>query len=237
MTDSPTPIAGWYPDPAGQGRIQWWDGSQWTENFAEPAASAQPQPQSPAPAPAAHAPAAYTPAAYTPYGAATYGAADPYNVMAQKPTAPEGTRPYTPFIWALAALPVVNIVFAVISWTAFTPDPDSLSSGPSLLQGSGLGSYTVTFVIAALSILFALLDYRALTRAGVPKPFHWAWIFFALINIPVYIIGRSVVVRRRTGSGLAPMFLYLGLWVAAFVVSSIFAAIMVAPLLDQMSQP
>jgi len=28
----PTPGAGWHPDPRGQARLRWWDGSQWTEH-------------------------------------------------------------------------------------------------------------------------------------------------------------------------------------------------------------
>ena len=33
MTASPTP-AGWYPDPQRPGSQRYWDGAQWTENFA-----------------------------------------------------------------------------------------------------------------------------------------------------------------------------------------------------------
>ena len=39
------PDAGWYPDPAGSGRFQWWNGSAWTGQFSSPqfqAAPAQP---------------------------------------------------------------------------------------------------------------------------------------------------------------------------------------------------
>lgn len=42
------PIAGWYPDPSGdQTKLRWWDGNQWTDNYADAVApqqqSVQPQ--------------------------------------------------------------------------------------------------------------------------------------------------------------------------------------------------
>lgn len=38
------PPAGWYPDPSGDAtKVRWWDGSQWTDNYA----AAQPQAQQP----------------------------------------------------------------------------------------------------------------------------------------------------------------------------------------------
>ena len=38
------PIAGWYPDPSGdKTKLRWWDGNQWTDNYAD-AVAQQPQP-------------------------------------------------------------------------------------------------------------------------------------------------------------------------------------------------
>ncbi|WP_197502038.1 DUF2510 domain-containing protein [Mycobacterium sp. E2733] len=35
----------WWPDPAGTNRLRWWDGSRWTDHYAQ-----IPAPQPPAPA-------------------------------------------------------------------------------------------------------------------------------------------------------------------------------------------
>ncbi|TDC98634.1 DUF2510 domain-containing protein [Nonomuraea deserti] len=47
--------AGWYPDPYGEPRLRWWDGSQWTDatHAQEPAAGA---PRQPVTGPQAHGP-------------------------------------------------------------------------------------------------------------------------------------------------------------------------------------
>jgi hypothetical protein len=167
--------AGWYPVAAGSAELRWWDGTQWTEHQHT-------------------------------LGQAPAGA---YVVSGQSLRAPEGTKSGTVWIWIFAVLPLLQLaeipflaglysrIFAAglsdptaISRVEFAPD-----SGYFAIQGIGVLLY-------ALYVIFAVFDYLALRARGVPRPFHWAWTFLGSL---VYIIGRTVVVRRRTETGLAPM--------------------------------
>ena len=228
MTDqnSSTPAAGWYPDPAGTPRTRWWDGTRWTENYSEPATPAAATPWSTPAAPVApwSSPAAGAPAAYpsmTPYGV----------VPALK--APDGTSPSTPYIWLIAVLPVVSIALS-LSQLATIDETIAVALDPaaSPFNSTDLVNFGVALLLAAATVLFAFFDARTLAARGVPRPFHWAWSFFALVSTPVYIIGRSVVVRRRTGSGLAPMFLNLSLLAANFVIGIVSAVIVTGRILE-----
>jgi hypothetical protein len=91
------------------------------------------------------------------------------------------------------------------------------------------------FLIQAIYIVLAFLDWRALKRAGVPQPFHWAWSFFAFVSfgVLVYIIGRSVILKRRTGGGMAPLWLFIGLEVLTLIAGVV---VVVVFLLDLTSQ-
>lgn len=40
-----TPTPGWYADPAGSGRLRWWNGSEWTEQFQTAPAASNPAAQ------------------------------------------------------------------------------------------------------------------------------------------------------------------------------------------------
>ncbi len=142
--------------------------------------------------------------------------------------APEGTNPGTPWIWLIVAIPVVQILLLIpffsgynelfariFSLAASQPSGGELSPtatreilswfsgfvGPLLLVSIG------GWVLNALGVLFGWLDWRELRRRGVPNPFHWAYGFFAFAGggTLVYLIGRAVVVRRRTGTGGAPL--------------------------------
>ena len=198
------PPAGWYPDPAGSGRTRWWDGFTWTEQFADTQQYA----------------AAGQPAAYV-------GAPQPYSAARQPvPRAPEGTSPYTPFVWGLAFLPLIELIWSIVQISGdslqFQLDAVSDPNAP-VFTATDLIGYGVSILAFGLGILFTVLDYRALVAAGVPKPFHWAWGFFLFIGLPVYLIGRSIIVRRRTGSGLAPMFINLAILATSFVLAVIVA--------------
>jgi FtsH-binding integral membrane protein len=65
----------------------------------------------------------------------------------------------------------------------------------------------------------------------MPRPFHFAWVFLSSV---VYVISRSVVVRRRTGRGIAPMWVSIAglvlsfiftIYITAAMMSAIFATI------------
>ena len=54
MTDTATPVAAWYPDPAGVADLRWWDGTRWTGEVKAAMAAPPPAPPPPAaPQPAA----------------------------------------------------------------------------------------------------------------------------------------------------------------------------------------
>jgi len=202
MTNIP---AGWYPDPSGTTQQRWWDGAQWTEHYT----------------PGADAAASVAPSGF-PVAPQPYSLQDTVGV----PTAPAGTQPYTPWIWVLALLPIVGIVSSIVS--IFTTDIEALANPANTANPFGyttadIVSRLVGWVVIGLSILFGILDHRALVRRGVPRPFHWAFIFFSIIGAPVYMIGRSIVVRRRVGSGFVPMIVNIALIVVGFVVGIIFA--------------
>jgi hypothetical protein len=210
--NSTTPAAGWYPDPAGTPRTRWWDGTRWTENYSAPAAQTAATPwstptgtDSQAPTVGGGAPSGYP--SMQPYGAAP----------ALK--APEGTSPSTPFIWLLAVLPLVTLALSIAQLATIDSLVESaLAADGAVYTPLDLANYGVSLLLAAATVVLAYFDARTLAARGVPRPFHWAWSFFALLSAPVYMIGRSVVVRRRVGSGLAPMFVNLSLLLVGFII-------------------
>jgi hypothetical protein len=203
---TPSVPAGWYPDPAGTPRQRWWDGTAWTENYTEPAAASQP----------------YTPTAAAP---------------AQ---APAGINVYTPFIWLIALLPLIPLLsLLTIDWSSmFRFD----LSNPAAAATAPLGiffspGYLIAifggFIIYGLNAFFAYRDYSYLASVGIVRPFHWAWTF---LSSPVYVIGRSVVVGRRTGGlGKAPMWVSIGAMALSFVVTIIMTIQMFSAMTESIS--
>ncbi len=72
----------------------------------------------------------------------------------------------------------------------------------------------VQFLVYAGTVVLAYFDWRTLTRRGIARPFHWAWAFIPVAG-GVYLIGRSIIVRRRIegapASALSPVWLWVGL--------------------------
>ena len=134
----------------------------------------------------------------------------PY-LAAEQQKAPEGTNVQTPWIWLNVLLPLLGLIpLFFMDTSGFIRDAMANPADPTsameaqlafMFQPAILASYGLSFLIMGLTILFAFLDYRELKRRGVPAPFHWAFSFFALAGFGiVYPIGRSVVVKRRTGT-------------------------------------
>jgi hypothetical protein len=150
---------------------------------------------------------------HTPAAPPAYGLATPLS-------APEGTNPNTVWAWLIALTPIVSLVGAAWYYSTL---PATFGAGSSTQMMSTI--YTPAYFIVrglsllgyAAAVIFGWRDWRALKARNVPKPFHWAWSF---LGAPlVYIIGRTVVVRRRTGRGFGPLWLTIAVIVIGLVIA------------------
>ena len=158
----------------------------------------------------------------------------PYTVDA--PTAlraPAGTSTSTPWIWVIALVPLLSVIPAMfIDWRGiltisllYPSDPAAqfaLFTDPGYLSTVLLG-----IVATAILVLGAYFDHKQLKARGVPQPFAWPWMLFVFVaggNL-VYVIGRSVVVRRRTGGGLAPLWATIAVHAVSLVVGIVIMSI------------
>jgi chemotaxis protein histidine kinase CheA len=105
---------------------------------------------------------------------------------------------YTPFVWALAMIPMVQMIIILLS----------VSSGAQTVPIAVPIAIQVVPYLAA--IVVAYFDRRALLAAGHTKPAHWA---LAFLTTPVYLIARAVATNREFGKGLSPIFVWLSLGV------------------------
>jgi hypothetical protein len=75
-------------------------------------------------------------------------------------------------------------------------------------------SWGLSLILIGLAGLAALCDWRSLKRRRIVRPFPWGWDFLA----GVYIVGRAVVTRRRTGRGFAPLWVAIVYFILAMVI-------------------
>ncbi len=137
--------------------------------------------------------------------------------------APDGTRPGTVWIWIFVLLPLLQLVELPLIATFYEKVFSVGLSNPTamtqleLSPASGIVAIDgISLLLYAVLVVLAVLDYRALRARGVPRPFHWAWTF---LSSTIYIIGRTVIVRRRIGAGMAPLWIYIVVVVASIVAS------------------
>jgi hypothetical protein len=155
-----------------------------------------------------------------------YSAAEPFAIA----KAPAGTATGTVWIWLIVLLPLLSIASRFLIdvtgyMEAMIANPTSTSAMLSLYTSPGyIATLVLSFVLFALTVVFAWLDVRTLKERGVLNPFHWA---FAFLGGIVYTIGRSVVVKRRTGGGLAPLWGMIAVFVVSIIVSIVWSALLV----------
>jgi hypothetical protein len=209
MTDAHTAPAGWYPHPDGSVGQRWWDGARWTEHTSPLAA----------PRPAA--------------AAAPASAALPQYDARVQPRVPAGTPVDTPWIWLIVALPLLPLI-PLFLWDLegymlrSMTDPMAqvaLYLDPWYLTAIGLG-----WAAYGVMVWFSYLDLKALRALGYTRQFHWAWTFLSSL---VYVIGRSVVVKRQAGRGMAPMWAVIVLNVAVFIAALVWAGVIIANVVNE----
>lgn len=225
------PPPGWYPDPAGGPARRWWDGTGWTHDLeqqgqqdrprygerqdAQPTSSAQP-----GSAPG-HAPVVPHPTSQPSGGLPAYGQfqgsgpqqghqpgtspqqapqyAQPWDQPQQQPL-PEGTSLSTPWVWIIAVLPLISLVDTLTTdYGSLVDSATSTSATMPAMSGREALSSLLGLLLWGATVLFAWLDHKALRARGVVRPFHWAFAFIPVTL--VYLIGRFVVLRKRTGRG------------------------------------
>jgi len=201
---------GWYPDPWKQAAQRFWDGAQWTHRVSGGTA------------------------------------------RVERPRLPDGAPVYGALIWILALLPVLNgitVWFIHLDPTQFSEflrevrqasesgrDPSTVAPDFNVLS-----LYGPTYWVAAAvgwagfitAIVLAYFDWRRLGRLGVVRPFHWSWAF---LTTAVYVIGRSVIVRKVAAPrGLVPVWLLIGAYVAALISAGIWGALLVGDIARQLN--
>lgn len=213
-TPTPLPPEGWYPDPdpAGTGRLRWWNGTTWTQH-TQPAAPVPPPPE---PAAAPQPPQADEPAAQgsTP----GYQGAYPGGPQAYRPaTAPIGVwrSPVDDRPNVLGMGTAIRTVFA--KYAQF----DGRAGRPefwfwALFNGIVVaGGYLIIGILTATareSFVFGpLAAFAGLLIAAV-----WLW------ELAVVVPNLAVIVRRLRDGGLHWAFVFLGLvpvagWIAVLV--------------------
>jgi hypothetical protein len=131
-------------------------------------------------------------------------------------TANTGTSTWQ--IWTIVLLPLIALpALFFIDASALVPAPgdDSISAQLRIYTDPGYLFTLVTgWLIFIANIFLAIFDRRSLQARGVARPFHWAFIFIGAL---VYVIGRSVIVRSRTGQGLAPLWAVIAVQLAGIV--------------------
>ncbi|GAB2709550.1 hypothetical protein BKA24_002596 [Microbacterium marinum] len=231
--------AGWYADPGEPGQLRWWDGAEWAPDTVAPAGDAASASED---VPAEDVPAEDVPAApvekpTVPKGEPAVASERPAPAREAAAAPVRPVRAGTVWVWLAivasvfpfcSALLVDAVTGARLVGYFVLPAGYDPGPGPWVIAGLVLLTWVNGLSLAA-SVLFAWLDARALRRRGIERPFGWGWAVLVFVaTLGVYIVGRTVVVRRRTGRGWAPLW---G-WLAALVLGLAALALWLSVVVD-----
>lgn len=159
-----------------------------------------------------------------------------YSMAPAALSAPAGTPWNTVWIWILVFLPYVSSLgLFFVNWSSMfdmsNPSGMMASELAVIASPAYLSILVGSWVSFALFVWFSYLDWRTLKDRGVPSPFHWAWGFLTV----VYTIGRSVVVRRRTGKGISPMWVTIATYLVIIIVTTVYMLSIVSGIVSQVT--
>ncbi|MBH0083119.1 hypothetical protein [Salinibacterium sp. SWN167] len=189
---------------------------------AAPAPAAAPAAANSVPPITPASPAAVTAPAATPVAApSAVNPAANYTYAAPSDVSDTGTNTWQ--IWVFVLLPLISLpgLFA-IDLDALVPRPTDTPTDAQLrllVDPGYLWMMLSGWLLFLVNIPLAIFDRRELDNRGIDRPFHWAFIFLGWL---IYVIGRCVVVKKRTGQGLAPMWAALGVMAIMFATTVVF---------------
>ena len=158
--------------------------------------------------------------------------------------APEGTKAYTPWIWFVVFLPYITLPFlflidfsSLITEDMLFDDTAAMRAQVAFFLSPGMITLTLLSWVAIIgTILFSWLDWRALTAAGVPRPFGWPWQRQDQVVVTAHALGRAVVTKRRTGHGSGVLWATIIALVVGFIVAIIWGIVLTVQLTQSVLQ-
>ena len=138
--------------------------------------------------------------------------------VSARPALPEGTRVDTVWSWLVALLPLIGII-PLLVFDIHGYLRAALASNPHGMFAS-LGGYVIllplTWIAYGLVVFFAYRDWLSLKRAGVVRPFHWA---FGFAGSLVYLIGRTVILRKVSKGGAGPLVVVILVYLVVMIIA------------------
>lgn len=179
-----SPVAGWYPDPAGAQALRWWDGAHWADrtqplDASQPLNATAPVDPGQATGPGQPFSASQPFAAGQPMDAGLPMGGPPAGGMVAAKGAP------VPWAWAVAATPL--ILLAVAALFAALGGEGGSTSGYILLGA---------FVAGLIAVFMSYRDARSLVNARELGSTGIAW--WSLLSPWAYLWARAAKRSNRT---------------------------------------